>query len=89
MQDERASRRSRADLPRRVEARVGCLAVETELVSIGMTDGTWELTVQKGKATLVCDTPGIRGTLLGRGFTTSPNAVVTVESRAVSAASSR
>jgi hypothetical protein len=35
-----------------------------------MEDGTWELEMKDGRATVVCDTGGIAGNLLGRAFTT-------------------
>jgi hypothetical protein len=40
------------------------------MLMLYMEDGTWELEMIDGKATVVCDTSGIAGNLLGRSFTT-------------------
>jgi hypothetical protein len=46
------------------------------LLSLGMVDGTWELVVRDGCASLLCDTGGIKGTLFGRRITTVADRVV-------------
>ena len=43
---------------------------ERSLLTLWMVDGTWEMEVKEGHATLVCDTPGMNGLALGRNFTT-------------------
>jgi hypothetical protein len=43
------------------------------LLSLNLTDGVWELLVKNGRATLVCDTPTVRGTLLGQPIRTVAN----------------
>lgn len=40
------------------------------MLMLYLEDGTWELEMKDGRATVVCDTPGIAGNLLGRAFTT-------------------
>lgn len=42
-----------------------------DLLSLAMIDGTWELKVDGKSATLVCDTPGIHGTLFGKQVVTT------------------
>ncbi len=49
------------------------------ILSLALEDGTWELVVKNGKGTLVCDTGGIRGTLLGRSITTTQSIAVIVD----------
>ena len=41
-----------------------------------MVDGTWEMDLREGQATLACDTPGINGLAMGHEFTTSTQSVV-------------
>jgi hypothetical protein len=41
------------------------------ILSLALEDGTWELLVKDGHGTLVCDTGGIPGTLLGKSITTA------------------
>jgi hypothetical protein len=43
---------------------------KSPMLMLYMEDGTWELEMIDGKATVVCDTGGIAGNLLGRSFTT-------------------
>jgi len=50
------------------------------ILSLGMEEGTWELLVKDGRATLVCDTGSIRGTLLGKSITTTQSVAMDVES---------
>ena len=52
---------------------------DRELLRIGLTGGTWELVIRGSKLTLVCDTDGIRGAMLGRAFTTRLHSVLTVD----------
>lgn len=52
-----------------------------DLLVLEMEDGTWELVVKEGAATLVVDTVGIRGKLLGRPFTTRAGGAITVPSK--------
>ncbi len=49
--------------------------ITKQLLSLWMIDGTWELEMQEGRATLACDTPGINGLAQGRMFTTATQAV--------------
>ena len=49
--------------------------ITRELLSLWMLDGTWEMEMENGRATLACDTPGINGLAQGRTFTTSAQAV--------------
>jgi hypothetical protein len=49
---------------------------ETELLSLALENGTWEMELREGRLTLDCDTPGIAGTALGRAFTTGQTVVV-------------
>jgi len=51
------------------------------VLSLALANGAWELHVRNGRATLVCDTPGIRGRLFGRALTTTPSAPLTVDIR--------
>lgn len=48
------------------------------LLSLGMEEGTWELWVKDGRCKLVCDTAGIRGTLLGKTVTTAQSVALDV-----------
>jgi hypothetical protein len=41
------------------------------VLTLWMVDGTWELEMKDGHATLACDTPGLYGNLLGQAFTTT------------------
>jgi hypothetical protein len=45
-------------------------APASPMLMMYMEDGTWELEMIDGKATVTCDTGGIAGNLLGRAFTT-------------------
>ena len=47
-----------------------------------MEDGTWELEMKDGRATVVCDTNGIAGNLLGRAFTTMSGPLLIAGERA-------
>lgn len=40
-------------------------------IAIWMQDGTWEVVLQRGKATVWCDTPGIAGKAFGSKFETN------------------
>jgi hypothetical protein len=51
------------------------------ILSLALVNGTWELLVREGRATLVCDTAGIHGTLFGNSFTTRASAPIIVEAR--------
>jgi hypothetical protein len=51
------------------------------LLSLNLTDGVWELLVKNGRATLVCDTGGVRGTLFGQATKTVANQPVVVKAR--------
>ena len=44
------------------------------LIALWMVDGTWEMHIENGRSTLICDTPGINGLAKGRGFTTTEGA---------------
>jgi hypothetical protein len=44
------------------------------LLALWMVDGTWELHIENGHSTLLCDTSGINGLAQGRGFTTTLDA---------------
>ena len=46
------------------------------ILSLAMEDGTWELEIRDGAGTLVCDTGGIRGTLLGTSITTTQSIAI-------------
>jgi len=46
------------------------------LLTMDMVSGTWEMELAAGTARLLCDTVEIHGTLHGRDFTTSDEAVV-------------
>ena len=46
-------------------------ASERTLVKMNMVDGSWELEVKDGHATLACDTAGITGIAMGQSFTTT------------------
>jgi hypothetical protein len=46
------------------------------ILSLALEDGTWELLVKDGRGTLVCDTGGIRGTLLGKAITTMQSVAI-------------
>ena len=46
------------------------------LLTVDMIAGTWEMELVNGTARLLCDTNNIHGTLHGRDFTTSDDAVV-------------
>lgn len=48
----------------------------TPLLTMDMVAGTWEMELVDGMARLLCDTNQIHGTLHGRDFTTSEDAVV-------------
>ena len=48
---------------------------DVDLLTLYMVDGTWELELRDGHATLACDTSGINGLAMGRAFTTAPQAV--------------
>lgn len=50
-----------------------------QLVSLGLCDGTWEVAVSGGQATLVCDTPGIRVSLFDQQTTTTPDVPIVVD----------
>lgn len=57
------------------------------LLCLWMVDGTWEMELDHGRVTLACDTPGINGLALGKGFTTSSEtAVVAAQSGATGTA---
>lgn len=65
---------------------------KTTVAQLALEDGTWELVVRGGQATLVCDTPNIRGALFGRSITTLASAPVTVslgETRAATTVTAR
>lgn len=47
-----------------------------ELVSLALRNGTWEVLVEDGRAALVCDTGGIRGTLMGTTIVTTADVAV-------------
>jgi hypothetical protein len=46
------------------------------LLALWMVDGTWELHIENGRSTLLCDTAGINGLAQGRGFTTTLDATL-------------
>lgn len=45
------------------------------LLALWMVDGTWELHIENGRSTLLCDTAGINGLAQGHGFTTTLDAI--------------
>ncbi len=48
------------------------------ILSLALIDGTWELWVRSGIATLVCDTSNIPGSLFGHPITTQADVPITV-----------
>jgi hypothetical protein len=46
------------------------------ILSLAMEEGSWELLVHDGRGTLVCDTGGIHGTLIGKAITTTQSVAV-------------
>lgn len=48
-------------------------------LSLDLADGTWELLVEEGRATLWCDTPGISGRVLGHRIQTPRKGLVILE----------
>lgn len=46
------------------------------ILSLALEEGSWELLVKDGRGTLVCDTSGIRGTLIGRAITTTQSVAI-------------
>lgn len=59
-----------------------------EILTLALRNGTWELEARGERATLVCDTSGARGTLLGRRVRTVAGAPITVDGAARPAAAS-
>jgi hypothetical protein len=55
----------------RAEGFTGVRMGGKSILSLALTDGTWELVVRNNKAIFYCDTPGIRGTVFGNGMTTT------------------
>ncbi len=60
--------------PQRVNGKP--ISLPLPLLTMDMISGTWEIELVDGTARLLCDTVEIHGTLHGRDFTTSDNAVV-------------
>ncbi len=52
------------------------LPLPSPLLVIGMAEGTWELELTEGTARLLCDTNEIHGSLHGRDFITTQDAIV-------------
>lgn len=50
------------------------------ILSLALENGTWELIVRNGKASLMCDTPGVRGTLFGQTIATAVSSATVVVS---------
>jgi hypothetical protein len=61
----------------RLERRLG--KTSETVCTLAQVDGTWELVVQNGTATLASDTANIRGTLYGRAITTRTTEAVRVD----------
>ncbi|HZT44102.1 MAG TPA: hypothetical protein VFA07_18200 [Chthonomonadaceae bacterium] len=49
------------------------------LLALYMVDGTWEMTIRNGRASLACDTAGVNGIALGNRFTTTGNVLELAE----------
>lgn len=64
-------------IPMRLERRLG--KTSETVCTLAQVDGTWELVVQNGTATLASDTANIRGTLYGRAITTRATEAVRVD----------
>ena len=46
-----------------------------DLITLYLANGTWEMELRDGHATLACDTPGISGLAMGQRFTTADQAL--------------
>ena len=50
-----------------------------QILSVGMSDGTWEVVVSGDQATMVCDTPGIFVSIFGQETTTTADVPIVVD----------